>query len=80
MSIGPRSLIGQQIGKNGGSLGASVTNQTDYIVVSDTASRHWKTTHYGTKIEAAFEKIHGGHQMRFVAESALAKALARVST
>ena len=55
-----------------------VTDETDYVVVSNTASRHWKTTHYGTKIEAALKKIEAGHAMRFVAEHALASALVRL--
>lgn len=75
MSIGPRSLIGQELARCGATLKDTVTDQTDYLVVSNTASRHWKTTHFGTKIESARKKIDAGHPMRFVAEHALAKAL-----
>lgn len=75
MSIGPRALIGEAIAARGGILKPSVTDKTDYVVVSNTASTHWKTTHFGTKIEAARAKIRNGHPMRFVRESALAQAL-----
>ena len=78
MSMGPRSLIGEEIARRGGTLKDTVTDETDYVVVSSTASRHWKTTHYGTKIEAALKKIEAGHAMRFVAEHALASALVRL--
>lgn len=75
MSIGPRALIGDAIAARGGVVKPSVTDKTDYVVVSNTASTHWKTTHFGTKIEAARAKIRNGHSMRFVRESALAAAL-----
>nr|WP_246237353.1 AAA domain-containing protein [Halovulum dunhuangense] len=78
MSMGPRSLIGDEIARRGGTLKNTVTDETDYVVVSNTASRHWKTTHYGIKIEAALKKIEAGHAMRFVAEHALARALVRL--
>ncbi|RAZ81748.1 DUF4011 domain-containing protein [Cereibacter johrii] len=76
MSIGPRSFIGEELARRGAVLDPRVTERTDFVVVSTTASRHWKTTHFGTKIEAAREKITAGHPMRFVTEHALAKALA----
>lgn len=72
--VGPRSLIGDELARRGAVLKSSVTDETDYVVVSSTASRHWKTTHFGTKIEAARKKIDEGHGLRFVAEHALAKA------
>lgn len=75
MSMGPRSFIGAELQRRGAVLKSNVTDQTDFVVVSNTASRHWKTTHYGTKIEAARAKIANGHQMRFVAEHALSKVL-----
>ncbi|WP_417523462.1 DUF4011 domain-containing protein [Marinovum sp.] len=80
MSMGPRSLIGNEIARRGGILKNTVSDETHYVVVSNTASRHWKTTHYGTKIEAALRKIEAGHAMRFVAEHALASALVRLDT
>ncbi|MGR3372745.1 hypothetical protein [Pseudooceanicola nanhaiensis] len=77
-TAGPRSLIGDEIARRGGTLKNTVTDETDYVVVSNTASRHWKTTHYGIKIEAALKKIEAGHAMRFVAEQAHASALVRL--
>ncbi|SEL62839.1 AAA domain-containing protein [Roseivivax marinus] len=77
MSMGPRSLIGQELARRGAALKGSVTDKTDFVVVSNTASLHWTATHYGTKIEAARKKIDDGHPMRFVAEHALAQALSR---
>ncbi|ANT62760.1 helicase [Salipiger sp. CCB-MM3] len=79
MSIGPRSLIGAELTRRGAVLKSSVTDETDFIVVATTASRAWKTTHFGTKIEAARGKIADGHPMRFVTERALAEAFLTVN-
>jgi NAD-dependent DNA ligase len=75
MSMGPRSLIADEITRHGGTVKDSVTDRTDYVVVSSIASRHWKATHYGAKIEGALRKIEAGHKMRFVSENALVGAL-----
>lgn len=75
MKIGPRHAIVAEIMRHGGLAEDRVTQRATYVVVSDEASRQWRTTHFGTKIERAFELIRDGHPVRFVAERALNGAL-----
>lgn len=76
MKMGPRSFIHAEIERAGGICDPRTTRKTDYLVVSATASRHWRTTHFGTKIERAKELIEEGYKLRFVSETALAAAIA----
>lgn len=75
MSMGPRRYISSRIVEAGGFVFAAPSRKTDYLIVSRTASRFWKTTHFGTKIERCRAMIAEGYQMRFACETALAKAL-----
>jgi len=75
MRMGPRSFIISEIESVGGSCAPRTTKKTDYVVISSTASRHWRTTHFGTKIERARELIEEGQKLRFVSEVALEKAI-----
>jgi NAD-dependent DNA ligase len=75
MKFGTRTFIQSEIERVGGIYEARTTQRTDYLVVSSHASRHWRTTHFGTKIERAKELIENGHKLRFVSEEALAKAI-----
>ncbi|MCA2008526.1 BRCT domain-containing protein [Tritonibacter mobilis] len=75
MRMGPRSFIISEIEGAGGSCAPRTTKKTDYVVISSTASRHWRTTHFGTKIERARELIDEGQKLRFVSEVALEKAI-----
>lgn len=75
MRMGPRSFIISEIESVGGHCQPRTTKKTDYVVVSSTASRHWRTTHFGTKIERGRELIEAGHQLRFLTEAALERAI-----
>ena len=75
MRMGTRSFIVSEIERAGGKFGERTTRETGYVVVSAEASRHWRTTHFGTKIERARELIDQGHKLRFVSETALEKLL-----
>ncbi len=75
MRMGTRSFIIQEIERCGGEVGKTVVRRTDYVVVSSTASKNWRTTHFGTKIERAKELAVEGYKLRFVAEHALEKAI-----
>ncbi|MGM0559558.1 MAG: hypothetical protein ACQETX_00630 [Pseudomonadota bacterium] len=75
MRMGPRAFIEKEIIRAGGVMAPRATRKVDYVVVSSTASRHWRTTHFGTKIERARELIEEGYKLRFVSEVALEKAL-----
>ncbi|MDF1710522.1 MAG: hypothetical protein P1U72_20735 [Paracoccaceae bacterium] len=76
MKIGPRAFIHGEIERVGGICDPRTTRSTDYLVVSSTASKHWRTTHFGTKIERAKELIDEGFKLRFVSETALQEAIA----
>lgn len=78
MKMGPRSFIVAEIQRLGGVFEPRTTRRTDFVVVSSRASRHWRTTHFGTKIERAKELIEEGYKLRFVSEDALAKAIAAI--
>lgn len=80
MRMGPRSFIISEIESAGGSCAPRTTQNHDYVVISSTASRHWRTTHFGTKIERARELITQGQKLRFVSEVALEKAIASART
>ncbi len=75
MRLGPRSFIIDEITRCGGTVAGSVSRKTRYVVVSHTASKNWRASHYGTKIERAKELISEGYQLRFVSETALAQAI-----
>lgn len=75
MKMGPRSFIRSEIERHGGIFDERTTRNTDYVVVSSNASKHWRTTHFGTKIERAKELIDEGYRLRFASEDALAKAI-----
>ena len=75
MRMGTRDFIIEEIERCGGEVGKTTTRKTDYVVVSSTASKNWRTTHFGTKIERAKELIVEGHKLRFVTEVALEAAI-----
>lgn len=75
MRMGTRDFIIAEIERCGGEVGKTTTRKTDYVVVSSTASKNWRTTHFGTKIERAKELIVEGYKLRFVTEAALEAAI-----
>ena len=75
MRMGTRDFIITEIERCGGEVGKTTTRKTDYVVVSSTASKNWRTTHFGTKIERAKELIVEGYKLRFVTETALEAAI-----
>lgn len=77
MSLGTRGFISSEIERCGGEVHSKPKRATDYVVVSNQASRHWRTTHFGTKIERTFELIREGHPVRFVTERALGSAIGK---
>jgi NAD-dependent DNA ligase len=63
MVMGPRSYIVEEIARVGGKYANTTTRGTDYVVVSSTASKNWRTTSFGTKIERAKELIEDGYKL-----------------
>lgn len=52
-----------------------ITLETNYLIVAPTASRDWRATHFGTKIETAERYISQGSPLRFVPEHVFEEAL-----
>lgn len=75
LRIAPRREIARMILAAEGIFADMVTKQTDYVIVALTASRDWRTTHFGTKIERARELINQGSNLRLVAEHAFEAAI-----
>lgn len=75
MRMGTRTFVASEIMRVGGVYEERTTRKTDFLVVSSDASRHWRTTHFGTKIERAKELIEEGYKLRFITEMALAEAI-----
>ncbi|WP_050521931.1 BRCT domain-containing protein [Pseudorhodobacter wandonensis] len=75
MRMGTRNFIASEIERCGGEVGKTTTRKTNYLVVSSTASKNWRTTHFGTKIERAKELIVEGYKLRFITETALESAI-----
>lgn len=75
MRLGPRSFIVAEISRCGGTVAAAVSRKTRFVVISAAASKHWRSSHFGTKIEAAKTLIAQGYPLRFVTETALARAI-----
>jgi len=75
MKIGTRAFIVAELERLGGIFQERTTKSTTYVVISSVASRHWRTTHFGTKIERARELIDQGSTLQFVTEDALQNAI-----
>ena len=74
-AMGTRSYVASLIEEAGGHFQQNVTQRTNYIVVADSASKHWRTTHFGTKLQRAHELIEKGLPLKIVSESTLQAAL-----
>ncbi|MDF1847543.1 MAG: hypothetical protein P1U69_10125 [Parvibaculaceae bacterium] len=75
MKIGTRAFIVAEIERFGAVFQERTTRETAYVVVSSTASKHWRTTHFGRKIERAQQLLSQGYDLQFVSEDALQGAI-----
>lgn len=76
LRIAPRREIARMVESFDGIYADRITTQTDYVIVAMAASRDWRATHFGTKLERARELINAGAALRLVAEHAFEAALA----
>ncbi|WP_293613243.1 BRCT domain-containing protein [Ponticaulis sp.] len=79
-SLGTRRHVAELIEDAGGIFQQSITQQTNYVVVADRASPHWRTTHFGNKLARAHELIAMGCDIKILSETILENALARSKT
>ena len=73
--MGPRKVVENLISERGGSLKPYVTFDTNYLLVSATASRDWKHSHEGTKIIRAIELREQRDSPEFVLEPTFEAAI-----
>jgi len=76
LRMGTRKEISQAIMLLNGVVAKSITFKTNYVIVASTASRDWRATHFGTKIEKAIEYVNQGAGLRFIPEHVFEAALA----
>lgn len=75
LRIGPRRALADLIRARDGIFAERITLETHYLVVAPAASRDWRATHFGTKIETAQRYIAQGAELRFVPEYVFEQAL-----
>lgn len=75
LRIAPRRTLAELVRARGGVFSEHITLETHYLVVAPTASRDWRATHFGTKIETAQKYISQGAPLQFVPEHVFEEAL-----
>lgn len=75
LRIAPRRKLAEMVEARSGVFADRITLETHYLVVAPTASRDWRSTHFGTKIEKAQKYIADGAPLRFVPEHVFEQAL-----
>ena len=74
--FGTRASCEKAIGARGGEAASNITKKTHYLVIGELASRSWKNTSHGTKIENAVQLQSQGALIRIVSEALWVKKLA----
>lgn len=69
LSIGPRSVLEQLIVERGGLVRKTVVKRLDYLVIGDLASRDWRFSSHGRKIQKVMDLKEKGVQISVVPES-----------
>jgi NAD-dependent DNA ligase len=75
LRIAPRSALAELVRLRDGIFAERITLETNYLIVAPTASRDWRATHFGTKIETAQRYISQGSPLRFVPEHVFEEVL-----
>jgi hypothetical protein len=73
----PRAELSKLIIRCGGYVSERVTKKTNFLVVGPSASRDWKTTAYGAKIEYAAKLISQGVSLKILPEDIFELAVER---
>jgi NAD-dependent DNA ligase len=74
--FGTRSSCERAINARGGETASNITKKTHYLVIGELASRSWKNTSHGTKIENAVYMQSQGAPIRIISEAHWIKKLA----
>lgn len=67
--FGTRTSCEKAIGARGGEAAPNITKKTHYLVIGELASRSWKNTSHGTKIENAVSLQAQGVPIRIISEA-----------
>lgn len=73
--FGTRAACERAIGFRAGLVSPGVSRKTNYLVIGEMASRAWKNTSHGTKIEAAVLLQSQGASIQIVPEASWVRAL-----
>jgi NAD-dependent DNA ligase len=66
---GTRSCCERAIQSRGGVSASTITQKTHYLVIGELASRSWKNTSHGAKIEKAVQLQSQGLPIRIISET-----------
>ena len=66
---GARSFLEKQANELGANVGKSVTKDLDYLIIGSLASRDWKFSSHGRKIESALKNKNNGLSTRILGEN-----------
>lgn len=69
--LGTRKACERLVIERGGAAASNVSSKTAYLVIGGLASRDWKHTSHGTKIEKAMALKDKGHHITIIDEPAL---------
>lgn len=69
--LGKRSEIVQLIENKGAVFKKSLTKKTEYLVIGNIGSEHWRHSSFGRKIESALKYKQQGVSIEIIAESCL---------
>lgn len=72
--FGTRAACERAVEQRGGRV-ASVTRNLDYLVIGELASRDWKYTSFGRKIQSAIDVKQNGASLEIVGEAQWVRAL-----
>jgi NAD-dependent DNA ligase len=74
--FGTRAACEKAIGARGGEAASNITKKTHYLVIGELASRSWKNTSHGTKIENAVHLQSQGASIQIISEALWVRKLA----
>lgn len=74
--FGTRTACEQAVENRGGLVSGTVAKKTNYLVIGNLASRAWKNTSHGTKIEHAVQLQSQGTSIQIISEARWVRSLA----
>jgi len=76
--VGPRRILQQKVLTLGGRVASRVSKKVDYLVIGTLASRDWRLSSAGTKIEEALSLKRGGQTLGILSEQVWCRSLREI--